>query len=344
MYKYIVVKLYMNKLNNNSVYGSNIRNKYYDKFIIDWLGMGEIKLDNKLSERSKFTMSTNRLIHEHRSLHFPRKHGYHFVLPSIWPISVGFNVMLLMLTFIGYVNTGNYSGLLFGLFFNLVLLISVWFRDIVEEGIMGYHTAMVQNSLRLAMILFIVSEIFFFLCFFWAYYHCFMSPDVMILGQWPPLEIRKPSAWGIPLLNTAILLSSGVTVTWSRIELRRGVIINCIYGLMLTILLGLLFTLLQLHEYRVSDFGISDTVYGSVFFMLTGFHGFHVIIGTVLLVVSLCRCYLGHFAIRHHIGFLCAIWYWHFVDVIWIFVYFSIYVNAPTYTESIVGLGSLYIR
>jgi len=141
-----------------------------------------------------------------------------------------------------------------------------------------------------------------------------------------------------------VLLSSGVTVTWSRIELRRGVISNALYGLILTIIFGIIFTLLQLHEYRVSDFGISDTIYGSVFFMLTGFHGFHVIIGTVLLLVSLLRCYLGHFGIRHHTGFICAIWYWHFVDVIWIFVYFSIYVNAPTYTESIIGLGSLYIR
>jgi len=324
---------------------SNMKRRNIDNLFISWLGYGNKDLDKiEPRKQDERVNDSNRIVHNYRSLSFPRKHGYHFVLPSIWPISIGFNVMLLMLTFIGYTNTGNYSSLLFGLFFNLVLLISVWFRDIIEEGMMGYHTVIVQRGLRLAMLLFILSEVFFFLCFFWAYYHCFLSPDVMILGQWPPLEIRKPSAWGIPLLNTAVLLSSGVTVTWSRIELRRGVISNALYGLILTIIFGIIFTLLQLHEYRVSDFGISDTIYGSVFFMLTGFHGFHVIIGTVLLLVSLLRCYLGHFGIRHHTGFICAIWYWHFVDVIWIFVYFSIYVNAPTYTESIIGLGSLYIR
>jgi len=307
-----------------------------------WLGAGYIGIN--INSDGFYKGDINRSNYNFRSLSFPRKHGYHFVLPSIWPICVGFNIMLLMLTLIAYLNTGNYVGLLFGLFFNLILVTGVWFRDIIEEGISGYHTIIVQKSMKLAMILFIVSEVFFFLCFFWAYYHCFMSPDVMILGQWPPLEIRKPSAWGIPLLNTVILLSSGVTVTWSRIELRRGNINGTVYGLILTIVFGILFTLLQLHEYRVSDFGISDTVYGSTFFMLTGFHGFHVLIGTVLLVVSMCRCYLGHFAIRHHVGFICAIWYWHFVDIVWIFVYFSIYINASTYTESIYGLGGLYLR
>ena len=326
----------------NSIYSRTIRNKNMDKFIVDWVGMGEINYGTK--EKGRKFFKSNRSLHEYRSLHFPRKHGYHFVLPSVWPISVGFNVMLLMLTFIGYTNTGNYSGLLFGLFFNLVLLISVWFRDIIEEGFMGYHTVIVQKSLRLAMVLFIVSEVFFFLCFFWAYYHCFLSPDVMILSQWPPFGIRRPCAWGIPLLNTALLLSSGVLVTWARIELRRGNIMYALIGLEWTIFCGLAFTILQLHEYRVSDFGISDTVYGSTFFMLTGFHGFHVIIGTILLVVSACRCALGHFAIRHHTGFICAIWYWHFVDAIWIFVYFSLYVNVPSHTESIIGLGTLYVR
>jgi cytochrome c oxidase subunit 3 len=328
---------------SNSVYSSNIRNKKLDKFFVDWIGYGEIVLNGKISERTSF--SNNRSIHNFRSLSFPRKHGYHFVLPSIWPISVGFNIMLLMLTFIGYTNTGNYVGLLFGLFFNLILLMSVWFRDIIEEGFMGYHTIIVQKSLRLAMILFILSEALFFACFFWAYYHNFLSPDVMILSQWPPFGIRKPCAGGIPLLNTALLLSSGVLVTWSRIELRRGNIMDALVGLEWTIFCGSAFTLLQLHEYKVSDFGISDTVYGSTFFMLTGFHGFHVIIGTILLIVSAVRCFLGHFAIRHHTGFICAIWYWHFVDAIWIFVYFSLYVNVPSHTESIVGLGAiLYAR
>lgn len=327
---------------NDSIYSSNIRNKKLDKFFTNWVGYGEINISNKIE--SGIYVSNNRAIYNFKNLSFPRKHGYHFVLPSIWPISVGFNVMLLMLTFIGYTNTGNYTSILFGLFFNLILLISVWFRDIIEEGIMGYHTVIVQKSLRLAMILFILSEAFFFLCFFWAYYHSFLSPDVMILGQWPPFGIRRPCAWGIPLLNTAVLLSSGVLVTWSRVELRRGNIIEAIVGLEWTIFCGVVFTLLQLHEYKVSDFGISDTVYGSTFFMLTGFHGFHVIIGTILLIVSAMRCVFGHFAIRHHTGFICAIWYWHFVDAIWIFVYFSLYVNVPSHTESIIGLGTLHIR
>ena len=287
----------------------------------------------------------NRSIHEFRGLHFPRKHGYHFVLPSVWPISVGFNIMLLMVTFIGYTNTGNYSSLLFGLFFNLILLISVWFRDIIEEGFMGYHTVIVQRGFRIAMALFIISEALFFVCFFWAYYHCFFSPDVMILNQWPPLGIRSPWGGGIPLINTVFLLCSGVLVTWSRIELRRGVISDSLQGLEYAIYCGYLFTALQVYEYMTADFGISDTVYGSTFFMLTGFHGFHVIIGTVLLIVSFCRLVFGHFAIRHHTGYICAIWYWHFVDAIWIFVYFSLYVNVSSHShdESIIALGNLYL-
>jgi len=176
------------------------------------------------------------------------------------------------------------------------------------------------------MVLLIVSEIFFFVGFFWAYLHCGLSPNVELGSTWPPLGLRPLCASSLPLLNTIILLSSGATLTWSHHCLISSHFISCSLSLALTILLGTSFTLLQGYEYHVCSFTLADSAYGSCFFLATGFHGFHVILGTLFLRVMLLRVLKIHFSSSHHLGFLFACWYWHFVDVVWILLFLIIYI------------------
>jgi cytochrome c oxidase subunit 3 len=184
----------------------------------------------------------------------------------------------------------------------------------------------VQKNLRTGMVLFIVSEIMFFFSLFWAFFHYSLTPSVWIGSVWPPFGIKAISPWGIPLLNTIILVSSGVTLTFAHRALCFGKNkSDVIYGLLLTIILGLFFIMLQYYEFRNAPFNINDSVYGSIFFMITGFHGLHVIIGTIFLIVNLCRVTLNHFFIETHLGFEFGAWYWHFVDAVWIVVYLTIY-------------------
>lgn len=208
----------------------------------------------------------------------------------------------------------------------LLLIVYRWFRDIVVESTFeGNHTAKVQTGLRFGMVLFIVSEIMFFFAFFWAFFHSSLSPAVAIGCVWPPMGIETLNPWEVPFLNTLILLSSGVSITWAHRAIIAGNRANTIIGLGITILLGIIFTLCQLFEYITAPFGINDGVYGSVFYMATGFHGFHVFVGTTFLVVCLLRQVFYHFTIEHHFGFEAAAWYWHFVDVVWLFLFTSIY-------------------
>jgi cytochrome c oxidase subunit 3 len=202
----------------------------------------------------------------------------------------------------------------------------LWWRDIIREStFQGHHTSIVQRGLRYGMVLFIVSEVLFFVAFFWAFFHSSLAPSIELGAIWPPKGIQVLNQWEVPLLNTVILLSSGATVTWAHHAIVSGDRSGAILGLLFTVLLALVFTALQGYEYYEAPFTIADGVYGSTFFMATGFHGFHVIIGTIFLTVCLIRLINHHFTNHHHFGFEAAAWYFHFVDVVWLFLFVSIY-------------------
>jgi cytochrome c oxidase subunit 3 len=256
-----------------------------------------------------------------------QRHGFHLVDPSPWPIISAMSA--LMLTFGGVLYMHGYSGGSFLWKFGLLMIVYmmyVWWRDIVREGTFeGQHTAIVQRGLRMGVILFIVSEVMFFFAFFWAFFHSSFNPSPAIGGVWPPAFIATLDPWKIPFLNTLLLLSSGASVTWAHHSIVMGSKYQASISLIITILLAVVFTSLQVFEYYTAPFSISDGVYGSTFYMATGFHGFHVFIGTCFLTVCLIRLYFNHFTREHHFGFEAAAWYWHFVDVVWLFLFITIY-------------------
>jgi len=201
-----------------------------------------------------------------------------------------------------------------------------WWRDVIREATYeGQHTMAVSSGLRMGMLLFIVSEVMFFFAFFWAFFHSSFNPSPAIGGVWPPMFLSVLNPWEVPLINTIILLSSGATVTWAHHSIVYGSKLNATISLILTVVLAIIFTLLQVFEYITAPFTISDGIYGSTFYMATGFHGFHVFLGTCFLSVCLLRVYLNHFTREHHFGFEAAAWYWHFVDVVWLFLFITIY-------------------
>lgn len=256
-----------------------------------------------------------------------QKHSFHLVDPSPWPIIAAFSAF--MLTFGGVMSMHGYTGgnLLWPTGFSMILVMMFcWWRDIIREATFeGQHTKTVETGLRLGMILFIVSEIMFFFAFFWAFFHSSFNANPAIGGIWPPMFNETLNAWEVPFLNTCLLLSSGASVTWAHNSIIKGSKNEAIWGLIVTIILAIIFTALQGFEYFTAPFNISDSVYGSCFYMATGFHGFHVIVGTIFLTVCLFRLYLNHFTREHHFGFEAAAWYWHFVDVVWLFLFISIY-------------------
>lgn len=215
---------------------------------------------------------------------------------------------------------------LLGLFIGLATLVIVWTRDVVNEATyQGFHTRMVQRGLRYGMILFISSEVMFFFSFFWTFFHVSTSPAVGIGCVWPPKGIEVLNPWHLPLANTVILLSSGVCTIWAHRALLGGFRTQAATGLFIACLYGLLFSWLQFLEYGLATFAINDSVYGSIFYMATGFHGIHVIIGTIMLSIAYYRIAMNHFSRTRHLGFEVAAWYWHFVDVVWLFLYIFIY-------------------
>jgi cytochrome c oxidase subunit III len=199
-----------------------------------------------------------------------------------------------------------------------------------------HHTRVVQISHRYGMIFFIASEVMFFVAWFWAFFDASLYPNDPIQfsrteltgGHWPPKGIETFDPWHLPLLNTLILLTSGTTVTWAHHALLHDDRKGLKWGLWLTIALGILFSFVQAYEYSHAAFGFKGNIYGATFFMATGFHGAHVIIGTIFLAVCLWRAYQGQFTPRQHLGFEFAAWYWHFVDVVWLFLFSCIYVWA----------------
>jgi cytochrome c oxidase subunit 3 len=256
-----------------------------------------------------------------------QRHPYHLVDPSPWPLAGSLGGFALTFGLVMYMHgySGGFSLFCLG-FITILYTMFVWWRDIIREGTFeGQHTYMVQQGLRQGVLLFIVSEIMFFFAFFWAFFDASIKPAIVLGGVWPPdgLEILNP--WGVPLLNTVILLTSGATVTWAHHGIVAGAKNSSQIGLLLTVILAAIFTGLQVLEYLDAPFSISDGVYGSTFFMATGFHGFHVFIGTVFLFVCLIRLNLNHFTKEHHFGFEAAAWYWHFVDVVWLFLFVTVY-------------------
>lgn len=255
------------------------------------------------------------------------KHPYHLIDPSPWPFIISFGLFFFTFGIAMYFH--SYTGgliLTFTGFIIIILTMYTWFRDIVREAVFeGQHTMQVQLGLRNGMLLFIFSELLFFMSFFWAFFHASLAPTPEIGSLWPPLGIETINAWGVPLLNTLILLTSGATITWAHHSLILGDRKNTILSLIITISLAVFFTLIQAYEYVESSFSISDSVYGTTFFLLTGFHGLHVIVGTIFILVSLLRLINGHFTKTHHFGFEAAAWYWHFVDVVWLFLFVAVY-------------------
>ena len=256
---------------------------------------------------------------------FNQFHPYHIVNPSPWPYTMSVYVYLLTN---GTVIFMYYNIKIFTLvsLFGIIFVMFSWFWDIIiESTFQGNHTKRVVKGLKIGFILFVLSEVMLFFSFFWAFFHCSLSPSIEIGIIWPPIGITPINPFGIPLLNTAILLSSGATVTWAHYAIIANKRDSSLKGLRYTIYLGIVFTLFQIFEYFESPFSIADSVYGSCFFILTGFHGFHVFVGTVFLTVCFFRHYFFHFTKTHHVGFEAASWYWHFVDVVWIFLFICVY-------------------
>jgi len=257
------------------------------------------------------------------------KHPYHLVDPSPWPLVGAFSGAALVCGIIVVAHYQNWWLLIFGVLSTLFTMF-MWWRDVViESNTPGLHTPIVRIGLRYGMALFIASEVMFFVAFFWAFFHYALFPE-QVSGatapiEWPPHGTHTFDPWALPFLNTMILLLSGTTVTWAHHGLIHGNRKVLVQGLALTVILGLCFTSLQAYEYSVAPFAFTGGVYPSTFFLATGFHGFHVIVGTTFLAVCLIRAMKGHFTPEKHFGLEAAAWYWHFVDVIWLFLFVCIY-------------------
>ena len=261
-------------------------------------------------------------------------HPYHLVDPSPWPLVGAISALVLAVGAIMYMHEID-GGIVMGIGLIMCLgTMAVWWRDVIIEGEHGgHHTTTVQLGLRYGMVLFIASEVMFFVAWFWAFFDASLYADEAIQiarvehtgGTWPPQGVEVFNPWHLPLINTIILLTSGTTVTWAHHALKENKRGGLIWGLILTVLLGICFTAVQAYEYGHAAFGFTDGIYSSTFFMATGFHGAHVLIGSIFLIVCLGRSLVGHFKPDHHFGFEAAAWYWHFVDVVWLFLFFAIY-------------------
>jgi cytochrome c oxidase subunit 3 len=281
-----------------------------------------------------------------------KNHDYHILPPSITPLLGSFSALTMFFGLVMWMHPEqfSYGSLVFGLgFISVMYTFYAWWSDVIHEAHAGDHTPVVQLHLRYGMIMFIASEVMFFVAWFWAWFdyslfpvplelvkdaetHAFTVTNLIgqegaaALMQWPPKSLEVLDSMKLPLLNTLILLCSGTTVTWAHHALIHGDREGLKKGLWLTIFLGLLFSSIQAYEYAEAPFPFAGLNYGTAFFMATGFHGFHVIVGTIFLAVCLARTYKGHFTPQQHFGFEAAAWYWHFVDVVWLFLFITIYI------------------
>lgn len=261
-----------------------------------------------------------------------KNHDYHILNPSIWPFVGAVSGFAMLVGAVLWMH-GSAPYLFFIGLIGVLYVMYAWWSDAITEAHQGDHTPVVKIGLRYGFIFFITSEVMFFAAWFWSFFKHAMYPmdpaglSPMVDGVWPPAGIETLDPWHLPLMNTLILLTSGAAATWAHHAIahdnNRKDLVN---GLIIAILLGVLFTAFQAYEYFEAPFGFSGNIYGANFFMATGFHGFHVIIGTLFLTVCLFRALAGHFTPERHIGFEAAAWYWHFVDVIWLFLFASIYI------------------
>ena len=262
-----------------------------------------------------------------------QKHPYHLVDPSPLPFLSSIAGLAMAVGLVFYMHYDTKWLLILGTI-GLLTVMFLWWRDVIKEStFQQVHTPVVELGLRYGMALFIASEVMFFVAWFWAFFDASLYADEAIQiarvehtgGTWPPQGVEVFNPWHLPLINTIILLTSGTTVTWAHHALKENKRGGLIWGLVLTVLLGVCFTAVQAYEYGHAAFGFTDGIYSSTFFMATGFHGAHVLIGSIFLIVCLGRSLVGHFKPDHHFGFEAAAWYWHFVDVVWLFLFFAIY-------------------
>ena len=265
-----------------------------------------------------------------------QNHPYHLVDPSPLPIFTAFSMLILAIGAVMFMHDQFLGKIIMPLGFVLVIsCMFSWWRDVIREGRENHHSKEVQKGLSIGMLLFILSEIMFFVAFFWSFFHARIFPHEMVAGEpwsvissiWPPKGIIPLDPWNLPLINTLILLLSGTTVTWAHYALHHNLRGEAVKALKITVLLGISFTFLQAYEYHHATFTFTEGIYPANFFMATGFHGFHVIIGTIFLSVNYFRAKRGHFDKGYNmLGFEFAAWYWHFVDVVWIFLFIFVYV------------------
>ena len=282
------------------------------------------------------------------------KHDYHILPPSPWPLVGSVFAVLMAVGLIGWIKGGvlgieKHNWYVFAVGIAGVLYTFFgWWRDVIKEANAGDHTPVVSIGLRYGMVLFIASEVMFFVAWFWIFFEMALFHHHRTLSgieevrtawaTWPPAGVEAVSPWHLPLVNTLTLLLSGTTVTWSHHALQQGDRQGAKWGLILTILLGALFTTIQIYEYShinhehlfYSEAAANSGLYGSTFFLATGFHGFHVFVGTLFLIVCLIRLMNGAFTPKQHFGFEAAAWYWHFVDVVWLFLFAFVYVIFGT--------------
>ncbi|MBV6632990.1 MAG: cytochrome c oxidase subunit 3 [Alphaproteobacteria bacterium] len=252
-------------------------------------------------------------------------HPYHIVEPSIWPLLSAFAGGLLATGAVVYMHSGSWLWLILGFVAVLACMVG-WWRDVIREAVVEKaHTEIAKIGLRYGMLLFIASEVMFFVAFFWSYFNASLFPVEQVGSVWPPVGIETVDPFDLPLMLTLILLLSGCTVTWAHHAIMEGHKKEAVQGLILTVVLGVIFTGFQIYEYAHVHFGFTDGVYASNFFMATGFHGFHVLIGTIFLAVCWWRLTSNQFTPKSHFGFEAAAWYWHFVDVVWLFLFVAIY-------------------
>nr|CAD5105744.1 cytochrome c oxidase subunit 3 [Singhiella simplex] len=252
-------------------------------------------------------------------------HFFHLVTHSPWPILVALNLLNLGTAIVGMIVYSDYALMMISIIV-LIAISSQWWRDIIREALYeGTRSVKINQTMGLGMLFFIVSEVWFFISFFWSYFYYSLSPDFTIGMAWPAHGIQPMSFMDIPLLNTLTLLTSGFFVTWSHHALVNHDYKQASLALCLSILSGLYFVIIQAYEYMNSTFSFNDSVFGNSFYILTGFHGIHVMIGLIFISISWFRMVSIQFSPSSFHGYEYSIWYWHFVDLVWLFLYTFLY-------------------
>jgi len=256
-----------------------------------------------------------------------KAHGYHFIHVSPWPISVAWGIFAVLIEFVAKLHEHQRSNMMFfvviGIFF---FFVARWLIDVSIEGSFeGKHTTVVQELLKNGFILFIISEVMFFGALFGSYIYLATHPTIWISCQWPPTNLFDIDPMGLPLANAFLLVASGMWGELTHDALHLGLAGLASHYIIILLNLGAIFLAVQFYEYNNAPFNIDDGIVGSLFYFITGFHGIHVCIGLIFIFVQYLRITSGLITRKHHLGFDFAIWYWHFVDIIWIIVWYLLY-------------------